>query len=59
MTMSAEPESARSRIRAAVDELRPELIEFAADLVCEPSVQGEEGDAQALVRTRLESLGSR
>ncbi|WP_162354551.1 ArgE/DapE family deacylase [Natrialba swarupiae] len=55
--MSAEPESARSRIRAAVDELRPELIEFAADLVCEPSVQGEEGDAQALVRTRLESLG--
>ena len=35
----------------------PELIEFASELVREPSVQGEEGSAQSLVTDQLQSLG--
>lgn len=47
----------RERVFAAVEELQPELVSFAGDLVAERSVLGEEAGAQSLVREKLEGLG--
>jgi acetylornithine deacetylase len=46
-----------ARIDAAVDALRPELIEFARLLVRIPSVSGSEQAAQRAIAAKYESLG--
>ena len=46
-----------ARIDAAVDALRPELIEFARSLVRIPSVSGSEQAAQRAIAAKYESLG--
>ena len=46
-----------ARIDAAVDALRPELIEFARLLVRIPSVSGSEQAAQRTIAAKYESLG--
>lgn len=61
--MSASPSPATggsidaARIDAAVDALRPELIEFARSLVRIPSVSGSEQEAQRAIAAKYESLG--
>ena len=59
--MSISPEEPASfdaaRIDAAVDALRPQLIEFARSLVRIPSVSGSEQDAQRAIAAKYESLG--
>src|SRR4030095_8167388 len=57
---SSPPEPASfdaARIDAAVDALRPELIEFARSLVRIPSVSGSEQAAQRAIAAKYESLG--
>ena len=57
---SSSPEPASfdtARIDAAVDALRPELIEFARSLVRIPSVSGSEQAAQRAIAAKYESLG--
>jgi len=56
-TMSTVPEDHRQRVTGAIDELRPDLVDFVSDLVSERSVRGNEAGAQALVRTKLETMG--
>jgi acetylornithine deacetylase len=46
-----------ARVDAAVDALRPELIEFARLLVRIPSVSGSEQAAQRAIAAKYESLG--
>jgi acetylornithine deacetylase len=48
---------ARERVAAAVDDLRDDLVGFAAALVRERSVQGDEASAQGLVADELAALG--
>lgn len=45
------------RVSAAVERLEPELLAFATELIGVPSVQGEEGRAQELVRKQLDDQG--
>jgi len=46
-----------ARVDAAVDALRPELIDFARSLVRIPSVSGSEQTAQRAMAAKYESLG--
>ena len=46
-----------ARIDAAVDALRPDLVEFARSLVRIPSVSGSEQEAQRAIAAKYESLG--
>jgi acetylornithine deacetylase len=46
-----------TRVDAAVDALRPELIDFAQSLVRIPSVSGSEQAAQRAIAAKYESLG--
>jgi len=55
--MTGIPPDARRRVSDAVAELAPDLESFAASLVRERSVQGDEQSVQAIVRDRLEELG--
>ena len=57
-TSPAEPASSdAARIDAAVDALRPDLVEFARSLVRIPSVSGSEQDAQRAIAAKYDSLG--
>src|SRR3954471_17213459 len=57
-TSPAEPASFdAARIDAAVDALRPDLVEFARSLVRIPSVTGSEQEAQRAIAAKYESLG--
>ena len=57
-TSPAEPASFdAARVDAAVDALRPELIDFARSLVRIPSVSGSEQAAQRAIAAKYESLG--
>ncbi|MGM0604709.1 MAG: ArgE/DapE family deacylase [Halobacteriota archaeon] len=46
-----------ARVDAAVSALSSDLVSFVSDLVRVPSVPGNEGPAQDIVRRKLESLG--
>ena len=50
-------EALRSRLKEAVSRRREELIELTAALVREPSLNGAEEGAQALIAERLAALG--
>jgi len=57
-TSPAEPASFDGgRVDAAVDALRPDLIDFARSLVRMPSVSGSEQEAQRAIAAKYESLG--
>ncbi|MFB6082384.1 MAG: ArgE/DapE family deacylase [Halanaeroarchaeum sp.] len=49
--------TARARVERAVADLEESLVGLASDLVQSPSVQGDEGVAQARVREEMAALG--
>ncbi|WP_458210132.1 ArgE/DapE family deacylase [Haladaptatus sp. NG-SE-30] len=47
----------RNRVEAAIDTISDDIEEFAGELVRIESVQGAEGEAQSLVREKLDTFG--